>query len=158
MAYAEGTTVPVEKSIAEIVGLVKKAGAERVAQFDDPDFFAVQFQIRERMVRFRVNLPTIADMPTRDGRGCSLSPAQRSAKRDQSHRQRARALLLVIKAKLESIESGVETFEEAFLANVVMANGQTLYERVREPLAMEYQTGQPNVMLLAGPGERGDGR
>lgn len=67
---------------------------------------------------------------------------------EQAHRQKARALLLVIKAKLESVESGVETFEQAFLPNVVMADGATVYERIAAPIADEYRTGAPRVMLL----------
>lgn len=151
MAYAEGTTVPVEKSIGEIVGLVKKAGAQRVAQYEEPERFTVQFELGNRQVRFRVALPSVDEMPKFDGRRATLTNAQRLAKRDQAHRQRARALLLVIKAKLESVESGVETFEQAFLPNVVMADGSTVYERIAEPIALEYTTGRPTTMLLAGP-------
>ena len=151
MAYAETTTVPVERSIAEIVTLVKRAGAKRIAQVDEPDQFTVNFELADRLIRFRVALPALADMPKVDGRGSTLSAGQRLAKREQAHRQRARALLLVIKAKLESVESGVETFEQAFLPNVVMANGQTVYERIAAPIAQEYETGAPSVLLLGGP-------
>ena len=71
----------------------------------------------------------------------------------ERQRQRARALLLVIKAKLESIDSGVETFEQAFLANIVMSDGATVYDRVRSDMALEYKNGQPTMYLLAGPSE-----
>lgn len=69
----------------------------------------------------------------------------------QWRRQRGRALLLVIKAKLESIEAEVETFEQAFLANVVLSNGDTVYDRARDQIAIEYQTREPSVMLLEAP-------
>ena len=151
MAYAEGTTVPVEKSIAEIVALVKRAGADRVAQYEEPERFTIQFAMEGRQVRFRVGLPTAADMPSRDGRGSMLSNAQRIARAQQAHRQKARALLLVIKAKLESVTSGVETFEQAFLPNVVMADGATVYDRIAAPIAAEYDTGMPSQLLLSGP-------
>lgn len=72
---------------------------------------------------------------------------------DQRNRQRGRALMLVIKAKLESIESGVETFEEAFLANIVTANRQTVYERIAGTLAVEYETGKVAPLMLGGPGK-----
>lgn len=153
MAYAEGTTVPLEKSIAEIIGLLKKAGASGIGQFEDEQFYAIQFALSDRRVRFRIPFKGLADMPTRDGRGSILSDAQRQAKLDASCRQRGRALLLVIKAKLESVESGVETFEEAFLAHVVMPGGQTVYERIAQNLALEYQQDRPDpvVGLLGGP-------
>lgn len=148
MAYAETTTVPVERSISEITGLAKKAGAQRIAQAKEPDRFSVQFTIQERTVRFRVTLPALDAMPTRDGRGVMLTAQQRRAKMEQAHRQRARALMLVIKAKLEN---GVETFEQAFLPNVVLADGSTVYERVAGPIAEEYRVGAVQQLLLSGP-------
>ena len=76
---------------------------------------------------------------------------------EQAVRQRWRALALVIKAKLESVESGIETTEQAFLANVVvMADGFTVYERIKQPIALEYQTGKPSASagLLPPPADR----
>lgn len=151
MAHGERTEVEVHKSISEIVGLIKKAGAQRIAQFEEPERFTVQFELADRLIKFAVRLPTIEEMPTRDGRNVMLSHQQRIAKRDQRHRQRARALLLVIRAKLESVESQVETFEQAFLANIVMSDGATIYERIAEPIALEYASGKPNALLLTGP-------
>ncbi|WP_203310522.1 hypothetical protein [Sphingomonas beigongshangi] len=153
MAYADSTTVPVEKSIAEIVALVKRAGAERIAQYDEPERFTVQFTMAGRMVRFRVAIPAMEAMPKQDGRGRALTRQQRLDRAAQAARQRARALLLVIKAKLESVASEVETFEQAFLANVVMADGATVYDRIAAPVAQEYETGGTRMLLLGGPGD-----
>jgi hypothetical protein len=150
MAYAETTTVAVEKSIAEIVTLVKRAGAERVAQAEEPNSFAIQFFLEGRMIRFRVKLPGIETIPDRKGTGPYRDGVKRRELLAGVHRQRARALLLVVKAKLESVESEVETFEEAFLANIVMSDGSTVYERISAPIAVEYERGTPQ-MLLEGP-------
>jgi hypothetical protein len=154
MSYAENTTVAVEKSLTEIVALIKKAGGARIAQMEDVDALAVQFFLSERMLRFRVPVPTAESMPTRDNgnnRYTDIPLATRRKKADAIRRQRARALLLVIKAKLESVESGVETFDEAFLPNIVMSDGCTVWERIGEPLALEYQSGKPMPFLLEGP-------
>lgn len=156
MAYAENTAVAFEKPIAEIIGMLRRSGAEQIGQFESPRDFAVQFALNDRIVRFRLPLPQIADMPTHDGRRNLLTDQQRRDRREQAIRQRGRALMLVIKAKLESIESKVETFEEAFLANVVMADGATMYERIKEPLALEYSTGKVQAgsgLFLTGPSE-----
>lgn len=152
MAYAEGTAVAFEKSIAEIIGLVKKHGGSSIGQMEMPDYFALQFVIADRLIRFRLPLPDLGEIPTRDGNNRTLTDAQRSDRLEQRHRQRGRALLLVLKAKLESVESGIETVEQAFLANVVMADGSTVYDRVAQPIRVEYQTGKPNVMLLEAGG------
>ena len=148
MAYAENTSVSFERSIAEIMELIRKAGADQVGQMESRETFAVQFTLRDRMVRFRVPFKSIDDMPKYNGRNQSLSVPQRQGLLDQSRRQRGRALLLTIKAKLESIESGIETFEQAFLAHVVMSDGKTVYERIGEGIAIEYQTGRPSMAML----------
>lgn len=45
---------------------------------------------------------------------------------EQACRQRWRALNLAILAKLEAVESGITTFEEEFLAHIVLPNGRTV--------------------------------
>ncbi|MDR3408436.1 MAG: hypothetical protein P4L68_08060 [Methylovirgula sp.] len=139
MTYAKDTAVAFEKSISEIITLIKRVGANDIGQFENADNFAIQFTMQDRRVRFRVPFTAMDNIATVDGRGRSLTGVQREARWEQSKRQRGRALLLVIKAKLESIESGVETFEEAFLAHVVTPGGQTVYERIAEPLSLEYR-------------------
>ena len=145
MSYATKTEVAFEKSVAEIITLIKRHGAMQVGQFEGDDFFAIQFSLADRAIRFRLPIPALAEMPKYDGRRNALSSAQRLDRLAQARQSRGRALLLVIKAKLESVESGIETVEQAFLANVVMADGATVYDRVSGPIALEYQTGRPNA-------------
>lgn len=147
MAYGKDTEVAFERSIAEIVGLVRKAGADRIAQMEECDRFTLSFVIGDRAVRFRVPFPTPADVEAQ--RGPRQDPLRVEA---QMRRQRGRALLLVIKAKIESVEIGVETFEQAFLANIVLpGDGATVYDRIAQPIAVEYRTAQPSPLLLGGP-------
>lgn len=155
MAYAENTTVAFEKSISEVISHIKKHGAERIGQVEEAGFFALQFLLSERMIRFHLPFKSIDDMPVHDGRRQRLTTEKRQALLNQSKRQRGRALQLVIKAKLESVESGIETVEEAFLSNVVMADGSTVYERAKTLIAIEYQTGEPNVTLGLLPPPKG---
>jgi hypothetical protein len=150
MAFAESTKVAVEKSTSEIRALLRKHGADRIAVVEEPGSVSIQCFLHDRLVRFRVRMPSPADLPDRRGSRRATS-AELAASAEQRARQRARALLLVIKAKLESVESEVETFEEAFLANVVLANGETVMDRVREPIALEYKTGAVGPLLLEGP-------
>ena len=58
---------------------------------------------------------------------------------DQARRSMFRALLLTIKGKLESAERGIETFEEAFLANIVMPDGRTVAETAAPQIEQAYQ-------------------
>jgi hypothetical protein len=148
VTYAKDTEVPFERSIAEIVGLVRKAGADQIGQMEERQRFTLQFLLEDRVVRFRVSFLSEAEI--QDMRGPRQDPARLDA---QWRRQRARALLLVIKAKLESVASGVETFEQAFLANVVMADDRTVYERISAPIAAEYEAQRPSQLLMGGPSE-----
>lgn len=69
---------------------------------------------------------------------------------EQQTRAKWRALLLCIKAKLESVESGIESFENAFMAHVVMPDGRTVGEHIRPRIASAYAEGKM-VPLLPGP-------
>lgn len=129
MAYAARTEVPLTQSIAQVVAMLKKFGADRIAQAEEPGRVAVQCFLQGRLLRFAVTLP--------DG--------------PQAQRQRGRALLLVIKANLESIESGVETFEQAFLANVVMPDGETVADKALPWIEDAYASGKTPPLMLSAP-------
>jgi len=134
MTYAQRTKVPVEKTKTEIETTLARYGADRFAYFTEPAKALIVFEIQNRRVRF--------DLPLPDGVG---------AKSDQLRRERWRALLLCIKAKLESVESRIETFEEAFLAHVVMPDGQTVYQHTA-PRIEQIAKGGEMRPLLPGPG------
>ena len=109
MAYAEKTKVPVEQSKAEIERTLARYGADRFGYFTEPGKGIIVFEAHGRRLRF--------DLPLAEG----------GSDRDAKDRRRQwRALLLCIKAKLESVASNIETFEEAFLAHVVLPDGQTV--------------------------------
>ena len=68
---------------------------------------------------------------------------------EQALRTRWRALLLCIKAKLESVESGIETFDTAFMAQIVLPDGRTVEERVLPEIEKAYLTGvAPTTLML----------
>ena len=75
--------------------------------------------------------------------------AQRSAW-EQACRQRWRALLLIIRAKLEAAESGITTLESEFLANIVLPDGGTLGQWLAPQIDEAYGTGRMPPMLGAG--------
>ncbi len=142
MAFAERTTVSVPKTRGEIEALVERYGASRFASGwqDDTETgalcAAISFAARGRLVRFKLKMPTreetIAELRKKPSYRHYL-PADSTV--DQAlaaeQRRRWRCLLLVLKAKLESIESGIETFDEAFLANIVTDGNLTVYEAIR---------------------------
>lgn len=140
--FAAKTTVPVAQSRAEIERLLETRKAKQFGTATDHDRHEarVQFRLHDRIVRFVIGLPD----PKKLGTGQRL---------EQAERQKWRALLLVIKAKLESVENGIETFEEAFLANVVLPNDLTVHQVVRGQVALAYKEGRMPKALMAAPEE-----
>lgn len=136
--YAEKTRVPVSQSRSEIEKLLDRHKAKQYGTAVDYDARTarVQFRLHDRIVRFVITLPD----PKKLGNGSRL---------EQAERQRWRALLLVIKAKLESVENGIELFEEAFLANIVMPGDQTVAEIVRPAIAQSYKSGKQLLLPAA---------
>lgn len=105
--YAKRTVVPVERSRGQITTLLERHNASRIMIGYDEECAGVGFLLANTVIRFTVKLPPRAD--------------------EQRIRQRWRALLLALKAKLECVESGIETFEEAFLAHIVVpGTGRTV--------------------------------
>lgn len=152
MTYASTTTVSVEKSRMEIEQLLRKAGATSFVAGWDQGYSAIQCIIKGRTVRFRVNMP-LREEHKKDGRGRMRTGTQVTAAVEQAERSRWRALFLVIKAKLEAVEQGIETFEESFLANMVLPSGETMAEWAAVELDVVYTQGRmPTSLLALGPG------
>jgi hypothetical protein len=150
MAYAKGTSVSVEKSRAEIESLIIRRGAEEYTSGLRADKALIQFKLRDRVVRFVLPLPQATDKgfqrKKRRSYTVTTSESERQAMAEQASREKWRALRIAILAKLESIESGIEQFEEAFFSQIVdPATNRTLYETFQEPLALAYanQDGRP---------------
>lgn len=153
MAYAENTSVSVSKTKGEIDGLLRKHRASGFGFFEEQTRAMLVFQMNERRIRFELPLPSQMDkrfILTTQGKPRSADAAM--AAWEQACRARWRALFLCIKAKLESIESGIETFEDAFLAHIQMPDGHSVSEHVRPRIAEAYETGSMQPLLPAPKG------
>ena len=122
--YAAKTSVPADRSRAEIERVVEKYGATKFAIATDHESrrVMIEFHMNRRRIRFELQQPP--------------------AEHDQKLRSSWRALLLAIKAKLESVASGIETFDEAFLAHVVMPDGRRFGE-ISVPQLEHYAQDKP---------------
>ena len=80
-------------------------------------------------------------------RGMPRSPEAREAAYNQAVRQRWRALLLVIKAKLEAVDAGISTLEEEFLAATVLPDNRTVGAWLLPQLDRAYASGKLPPML-----------
>lgn len=149
MAYARETKVPVDRSRAELEKVLKRYGATRFAYAEEPTQATIAFELADRRVRVRVPFPSWDDEAIKyTDQGYERSDSSRERALDQLTRSRWRAVVLVIKAKLESVEAGIETFDEAFLAwLLVPGTGRTVGEDVVPRLVRSYETGETPPLL-----------
>lgn len=154
MAYAKDTSVSVSKSEGEIKAIIRRYGASSFASFETSAAAMIAFEMKGRRVVFKLPLP---DRQSKEFTETPSGKWARSEKQaddawEQACRSKWRALLLCIKAKLESVEAGIETFEDAFLAHIQMPDGLSVSEHVRPRIAAAYDTGNMQPLL---PGPKG---
>jgi hypothetical protein len=147
MAYAEGTDVGPDRSRQELERILIRYGASAFGYGWEDGRAVVQFRASERFVKIELVMPDPADFAsTPTGRARRSASAQASA-HEQAVRQRWRALVLVVKAKLESVEAGIDTFDSAFLAHLVLPDGTTVGDRALPGVAEAYESGSMPRLL-----------
>jgi hypothetical protein len=139
MRYAHRTTVAVERSRAEIEKTVQRYKADQFGTALDIEGgrAMIQFRIKTWLVRFILPLPN---------------------RNEQDQRQRWRALALVIKAKLEAVESSITSFEEEFLPHIVTPDGRTFGEWAVPQLRVMKEQGQLPDRIFGAIEDRRGGR
>lgn len=148
MRFAQDTTVSVERSKGEIERILTRYGATEFASGWKAERAMLQFRMTERIIRFVLPLPNKEDFrSTPTGRRSRNEQATMIAW-EQGCRQRWRALLLSIKAKLESAESGIEEFDTAFMGQIVMPNGKTMAEIALPQIEIAYKSGKMPLALM----------
>ena len=105
--YAKDTEVSSAKSRTEIERVLERYGATGFLYGWIEESAVVAFQMAERHVKFVLPMPPREDFRFTPERQSERSEDQISREFDKAVRQRWRALLLVIKAKLEAVECGI---------------------------------------------------
>ncbi len=151
MKYAESTTVSSEKSRNEIERILTKYGAQGFLYGWQASSAVIAFEMQGRRVKF------ILPLPDRDLREFTHTPNRDTLRTEkaaneayeQALRQRWRALALVIKAKLEAVESGITVFEDEFMAHIVLPDGQTVGSWMKPQIKQAYEIGIMPALLPA---------
>lgn len=150
VGYADGTTVSVGRSREELQALLERAGASEFGYVSGADGRArVGFKLNGLACAIELPIPKEAGFGTTPT-GKRRSDQARTLAWDQEKRRRWRALLLIVKAKLEAIECGITTSECEFMANVVLADGRLLADHIRPRLAEFVASGRVPSLLPAG--------
>lgn len=149
--YASKTQVSSEKSKQEIERTLNRYGADAFMYGTRQEGAVVAFVMANRQIRFTLPLPGRNDPEfTEYKRGYHTYERTSDAAAnlyEQAVRQKWRALALVIKAKLEAVESGITEFEDEFLAHIVLPNGQTMGQLAKPQIAIAYDGGDMPPLL-----------
>ena len=149
--YAENTVVSVEKSRMEIERLLQRYGCDDFVYRSTMAMAQIGFRMHSRMVRFDLELPEREDFRMTSGRRPRARDDAATFKAwEQGCRQRWRALALVIKAKLEAVETGITSFEVEFMAHMVVPGGKVFHEVALPQIAVAYETGRLPPLLGSG--------
>ena len=148
MPYAAQTRVPISKTKTDIKELLAKHGAMGFAYATEGNRSRWRSTCPDGGCIMLV-MPSIDDYARTPRNARRTAAAQQSAW-EQACRQRWRALLLIIRAKLEAVESGITTLESEFLANIVLPDGGTVGQWLAPQVDEAYSTGRMPPMLGAG--------
>jgi len=147
-SFAQGTDVSVAKSRTEIDTMLTRNGATSIGSLWSRDGAILVFEMKGRKIKLTLPLPDPNDpIFKKDGRG-TWNDAQRVAAYDAECRRRWRTLKLVIQSKMESVESGVETFDQCWLSHIMAPDGQTVGESMIPQLVRAYREGVAMPLLL----------
>jgi hypothetical protein len=146
--FAERTTVSSSGSRVEIEKTLSRYGANKFMYGWQEESAVIAFEMEGRRIKFILKLPSHSDdeiCKTEQGR--KRSDKQQEAAYEQSVRQKWRALALVIKAKLEAVESGITVFEDEFMAHIVLPDGTTVGDYMRPQIASSYENKKMPALL-----------
>ena len=147
--YAYQTAVPVDRSKSEIERTLMRYGADKFAYARDTSSTVIGFRFKGRVIKLTLNFPDPKDFElTTMGRERSNKVALQDWER--ACRQQWRALHLVIKAKLEAVDSGIATFEDEFLAYTCLPDGSSVGEFMHPQIKTAIETGEMPQLLLSG--------
>lgn len=149
--YATNTTVSVERSQEQVKSILRRYGADAFGLMEEARQAAVLFRIDGISIKIVVPLPDEHDeefTTTETGRRRRSDDAAWRAY-EQAVRQRWRALLLAIKAKLEAVDTGISTIETEFLPFMVMPDRRTVGEHLLPQIHQLVAGGRmPNLLAL----------
>jgi hypothetical protein len=151
--YAATTEVPSDRSRAEIERTLARYGATSFLYGWQEGEAVIMFEMHARRIRFVLPMPdSRARAFTYTPIGKVRSAESARAEFEQAVRQRWRALALAVKAKLEAVEAGITSFEEEFLAHVVLPDGETVGRWMAPQIERAYAERRMPAMLPAPAG------
>src|SRR5437660_4016317 len=113
--HGAGTRVEVHRSRYELERVLQKHGAHDVLFVEADANAAIQFAMRGHYVQLALPLPDPENtLFTHTPSGRARATAAQERAYDQALREHWRSLVVAVRGKLQSVESGITTFEHEF--------------------------------------------
>lgn len=147
--YAKNTTVPVDRSIAEIERLMEKYGADQfmTGKSKEPPRQFVIFRVERLPFRIEIPMPEMDEFRVTHA-GYARGEAQAEKEYQQEIKRRWRVMCLIVKALLEGVDSGVWPggLTEALQPFLMLPDNRTVREAMTEQIDKIYAGELPNLL------------
>jgi hypothetical protein len=153
--YAENTSVPVERSRAEIERMLHRFGAERFLSGWDQEQAYIAWSYHGRAYRRVIRLPDREEFNQTPARRLRRSVEERNRAWEQACRSAWRGLALLVKAKLIAVQDGNTSFEDEFLAHALLPGGETVSQWLEPQIQALVETGRMPKGFLMEPASAG---
>ena len=149
--YGAGTRVEVHRSRYELERVLNKYGADEVLFVEADANASIQFELHGRHVQLALPLPDPQDPRfTHTPSGKPRTPTAQERAYDQALREHWRSLIVAVRGKLQSVESGISTFEQEFDRFLVPHFAEEKKKRNRKaPKAVNWLLGGSNSLAIA---------
>lgn len=140
--YVRGASITSAASRVEIQDMLTGYGATGFRCGWEEGRAAIAFTAGERRFRFVLALPGSAEMA--GSAGDPLQPRRQGAgskSAEELSRRCWHQLSLLIRAKLDAVDSGIVTFDQEFLAYMVLPGGGTVFQEAAPAIGTAYATG-----------------
>lgn len=134
--YALDTAVAPEKSQRQIMELLHRYQIDDYELLIGMNRTGIAFKLQNRALRFILPMSKTSEMTEKQYA--------------QEVRSAWRGLLLTLHGKLESIDRGIETFDEAFMGQIVTPRNETVAEWLSPQLNTIFRTGEMPPLLPSG--------
>lgn len=158
-SYAEGTSVSVDSSMAEIRAVLRRYGADEFGLVEGRNRAGVAFTFDGTPYRIDIPLPDRDDPAfwKTPGRGLERAPEQARSAWESECRRRWRVTVLLLKAQLEWATVTGTPPGEVLVDHRILPDGRRLVDAMLPQLA-RVSAGAPTPCLLPWYPREGEGR
>ena len=149
--YGSGTRVEVHRSRYELERVLRRYGADEVLFVEADANAAIQFAMHGRYVQLALPLPDPGDARfTHTPSGKPRTATAQDRAYEQALREHWRSLLVAVRGKLQSVESGISTFEQEFDRFLIPHFAEEKTRRTRKkPKAVNWLLGGSHSLAIA---------